>query len=63
LKNMHDQATSNSRPSELLAAYESPSLRILGNVAELTQSCFGDKSLGTPDYLFHIPVPIQNCSA
>jgi hypothetical protein len=42
--------------------YEAPSLRLLGTVSELTESCFLGKALGDPDYVFHIPVPITNCS-
>jgi hypothetical protein len=43
--------------------YEAPTLRLLGTVEDLTESCILGKKLGQPDYMFHIPVPISNCSA
>ena len=42
--------------------YEPPSLRLLGTVSELTESCFAGKTLGHPDYVFYIPATITNCS-
>jgi hypothetical protein len=45
------------------AAYEAPTLRVLGTVQELTEWCFWGKTLGDPDYALHIPVPITDCSS
>ena len=42
--------------------YEPPSLRMLGTVSELTEYCIWGKAIGDPDYVFHIPAPITNCS-
>ena len=46
--------------------YEAPALAVLGTFHADTQSqgmpCFWGKSIGDPDYTFHIPVPITNCS-
>ena len=43
-------------------AYESPDLRVLGTLHELTLSdwCFFGKSFGSPD--FWNKIPISNCS-
>jgi hypothetical protein len=49
-------------------SYEPPELIELGSVHALTQTgkwdgCFFDlKKFGKPDYMFHIAVPIANCS-
>jgi hypothetical protein len=43
--------------------YEAPTLHVLGTVGDLTETCILGKKLGSPDYMFHIPVPIANCSA
>lgn len=45
------------------ALYEPPALQVLGTVSELTEYCVWGKALGQPDYMFHIPAPITNCSA
>jgi len=45
------------------ALYEAPMLYVLGTVGDLTETCILGKKLGSPDYMFHIPVPIANCSA
>jgi hypothetical protein len=45
------------------ARYEAPMLHVLGTVGDLTETCILGKKLGSPDYMFHIPVPIANCSA
>ena len=42
--------------------YEAPILQVLGTVGDLTETCILGKKLGSPDYMFHIPV-ISNCSA
>jgi hypothetical protein len=57
-----DAQKSNPGGTSLHPLYEPPSLRLLGTVSELTESCFLGKALGDPDYVFHIPVPITNCS-
>lgn len=51
--------------------YEAPALIEIGTVRALTQTggqwgdcfIFGTKKLGRPDYMFHIAVPIANCSS
>ena len=43
--------------------YEAPTLHVLGTVGDLTETCILGKKLGQPDYMFHIPAPISNCSA
>ena len=43
--------------------YEPPALHVLGTVSELTEYCIWGKALGKPDYMFHIPAPITNCSS
>lgn len=45
------------------ALYEPPTLQVLGTVSELTEYCVWGKAIGKPDYVFHIAVPITNCSA
>ena len=59
---MDAQKSSNSGGTSSGTLYDPPSLRLLGTVRELTESCFLGKALGDPDYVFHIPVPITNCS-
>ena len=59
---MDAQKSMNSGGMSSGTLYEAPSLRLLGTVSELTESCFLGKALGDPDYVFHIPVPITNCS-
>jgi hypothetical protein len=47
-------------------SYEPPVLRTLGTVHELTQAgeiCIRDKTLGPPDFVLHVPIPITNCSS
>lgn len=54
------------RPSEeshRFEPYERPALIEMGTVHALTQTgCFYGKTLGRPDFMFHVPVPIANCS-
>jgi hypothetical protein len=59
----------NSGENRRLEDYEPPALVEIGTVRSLTQTgdwgdhCFfGIKKLGKPDYMFHIAVPITNCS-
>jgi hypothetical protein len=44
--------------------YEAPALSVLGSFYASTQDlpCVWNKTLGDPDYMFHIPAPISNCS-
>jgi len=55
---VYTNENAGSRP----AAYEPPTLEVLGTVRDLTENfCLFGKSLGDPDYFQHIP--ITNCSA
>jgi hypothetical protein len=40
--------------------YETPQLRVIGTVQDLTEWCFYGKNIGTPDYFDRIP--ISTCS-
>jgi hypothetical protein len=51
-------------PAEPAEEYAAPALHVLGSVTALTaQWCVFDKTLGKPDYVLHIAVPIANCSS